>query len=412
MAYTSGGPGGWKDGFFTNMQALLDTSINTFIQSVSTGLITMLQPLLLTALTIYFMCKAWSIMYGTSQDSLRQVTMQFIKMAFITAMFCNSLYFFDNIATTLYKLDETFVPMVSSAFSSTTSTSEKQTAFTMLDKMYHQIVDDAAAQESQIMAGSSEDPNSGMFDVMPNFSAIVMTFVLIAGYVLLGACTIFATFTAFLILITNTIGLCFILAFGPLFGSLLLFPQTKDLFTGWLKACLTFVLTKIFVAAAIVLMYTIIKQTLGLDNSSPDMEYYSDVIGSGQTDYGEIIYGPASIVFDLLIKLVFVSILILMFSSFIKTIPSMSTQIVGGMQMGDGGQGATGEALSKFSKVLSLVPGAGGIAAKLGKAAVKLGAKGAEAGAQTAKAVSGGGAAANGAKRSSHLINALKSFLH
>lgn len=70
------------DGFFTHSRNVLNDSIMDFMHSTSDALITTLQPVLITVLTIYFMCKAWSIMYGTSEGSMKQLTMQVIKMAF------------------------------------------------------------------------------------------------------------------------------------------------------------------------------------------------------------------------------------------------------------------------------------------------------------------------------------------
>lgn len=97
-----------EDGFFTHCKVMLDEAIKSFMKTTSDGLITGLEPLLITALTIYFMCKAWSIMYGNGEGSMKQLTMQVIKMAFVTSMFCSTAYFYNNIAEPVYKLDEPF----------------------------------------------------------------------------------------------------------------------------------------------------------------------------------------------------------------------------------------------------------------------------------------------------------------
>ena len=228
------------DGFFTHSRNVLNDSIMDFMHSTSDALITTLQPVLITALTIYFMCKAWSIMYGTGEGSMKQLTMQVIKMAFVTSMFCSTAYFYTNIAEPVYKLDEFFAPAVSANFKF-----KSENSYDALDKIYSNMLTNASTAVSKSWEEASK----------PKIMFV---------YAVLIFCTIFAVFIAFLILITNTLGLCFVLAFGPLFGCFLLFPQTKDLFNSWIKQCLTFVLTMVFVMAAINLMGQIIDNTVGL----------------------------------------------------------------------------------------------------------------------------------------------------
>ena len=64
---------------------MISDMLNNFMKDVSEGLVSGLQPVLLTALTIYFMCKAWSLMYSRGDQqgqTMKDLSMQCIKMAF------------------------------------------------------------------------------------------------------------------------------------------------------------------------------------------------------------------------------------------------------------------------------------------------------------------------------------------
>lgn len=72
-------------GFYGKLNGMISDMLNNFMKDVSEGLVSGLQPVLLTALTIYFMCKAWSLMYGRGDQqgqTMKDLSMQCIKMAF------------------------------------------------------------------------------------------------------------------------------------------------------------------------------------------------------------------------------------------------------------------------------------------------------------------------------------------
>ena len=79
-----------EDGFFTHCKVMLDEAIKSFMKTTSDGLITGLEPLLITALTIYFMCKAWSIMYGNGEGSMKQLTISCLTIRRTMQNHCSS----------------------------------------------------------------------------------------------------------------------------------------------------------------------------------------------------------------------------------------------------------------------------------------------------------------------------------
>ena len=329
-----------QDGFFGNMQRLLmnptDSShpgmLDNFVQSVSASLTTQIQPVLLTALTIYFMCKAWSIMYGTSQDSLRQVTMNCIKIAFITALFCNAGIFYTYIADTIFSLDTYFAPILmnGNSFQGTNS-------FTTIDWVFIQTFSNAGSQLTYIF--------DQVFSINPLMvvKGLVIGSVLGFSFLFLIVMALIASMIAFIMLITNTIGLAFMLALGPLFGALAMFPQTKQLFTSWLKTCLTFAMTKVFLMASLVLLVKIMEYTMGFAGTEVD-DYFASFSdwNNAQTAEdaakaaGDIVAGPFAMILTIASKLVMLGLILLAFSFLIAKSSKFATSIIGGLEMGHG----------------------------------------------------------------------------
>ncbi|MDY6376470.1 MAG: type IV secretion system protein [Succinivibrionaceae bacterium] len=363
--------------FFNSCYDEINKAIMGFMHTTSDGLITYLGPLLVTGLTIYFICKAWSIMYGTSQDSLKQVTMQVIKMAFVSTMFLSTAHFYTDIAEPFYKLDETFIPMLSKSFDD-----PPENSFDAIDKLYDQLLSIAGSKITTAFDAANK------YTVPVNLTITVVETHTIQSYVnafIFATCvgimilsTVFASFAAFVLLITNTLGLCFVLAFGPLFGSFLLFPQTKDLFNSWLKQCMGFVLTKIFITAALILMVQIITSALGLGGSEGSISTSSALQSADWGDRKLTLYiqGKMSDTLTLGLKFILIALLIAMFGYFLKLCPEMAKGIVGsGISMGGGGAvnaaNAAGGAAAKAAKAATAGT-AGTVSGAVGKGVGKL----------------------------------------
>lgn len=72
-------------GVYSAVGKIITKSLDEFMKNLSESLITGLQSILLTTLTLYFMCKAWSLMYGRGDQqgqTMKDLSMQCIKMAF------------------------------------------------------------------------------------------------------------------------------------------------------------------------------------------------------------------------------------------------------------------------------------------------------------------------------------------
>ena len=322
-------------GVYTEIGSIISKMLDGFMTTLSQALVSGLQPILLTTLTLYFMCKAWSLMYGSGgeQDgsSMKQLTMQCIKMSFVVCFFCNFPVFYDYIMSTLWHLDEFFAKMMKSSVRG----ADAENAFAAIDQVYSLIITRAQTQMSYLF--------NAIFDsigVTHVVEGLCYAIVLGLSCWLLEACTIFSTFVAFVILTTNTIGLAFVLAFGPLFGSLLLFPQTKQMFDGWLKTCLNFVLTKVFILGGCYMMVILVdKFYKRLGNPTLNamlMENEQDAMNSAKT----LVSGPFSDAINICTGLLVLALMILLMGFFFIKIPGIATALAGGVEMNGGGAAA------------------------------------------------------------------------
>lgn len=335
-------------GFYNRIYPMLTDMVNEFMRNVSEALVNGLQPVLLSALTIYFMCKAWSIMYGRGDQqgtTMKDLTMQVIKMAFVVTFFCNAPHFYEYCIKGMWGMDEWFSKIINAAIPGCTTTN----SLDALDQVYSSILTKAQTQESIMMEAVFNN-----ISIKKVVLGLCTAGALATGFTLLELAVIISTFIGFLILVTNTLGLAFILAFGPLFGSMALFPQTKELFTGWIKTSLNFILTKVFITGGCFMMIaladnlykTVVHKTLALmliENKESALATAVDVVT-----------GQFSNSLDIVARMVFMAIVFLTFGLFFSKCPSMATSLVGGMQMGGG---KTAEGLN--DKVTSGVQAAG-----------------------------------------------------
>ena len=356
-----------SSGFYGKLNGLLTDMLNNFMKGVSDGLVSGLQPVLLTALTIYFMCKAWSLMYGRGDQqgqTMKDLTMQCIKMAFVAFFFCNAAHFYDYCIKGIYSLDSFFIDIMKNS-ASIKIPDKVDTAFNAIDAVYYSIINKAEKALTYLL-WAIDDKLSWWQIVL----GTTLTIALGCTTAMLEFCVIIATFIAFVIVLTNTLGLAFIMAFGPFFGSLALFPQTKELFTGWLKACLNFIFTKVFIAGGCFMMISLCDT---LFQTFAGNQIYTLIVAKSQADWqaqaATIITGQISNVIVFATRFVFLSLVYLFFGLFFLKCPSIATSIIGGMQMGAGAAEklTTPEApnLSKVAEQMTAgAPAVGGLVSK------------------------------------------------
>lgn len=332
------------DGFFTAMAPVVTSELDKFINKISPLLINDLQPALIAGLTLYFMCKAWSIMYRNGQGTMQQLTMQCIKIAFISVLFCNTLYFYEYIKDPLYGLD--------SAMTKTLNMGDNP--FESIDHMFASI----SAKSDRISVQLNEASSKlGWYDKINCFMTIMTVK---AGACFLKFCACITAFIAFVILLTNSVGLAFAIAFAPLFGSLLMFPVTKPLFESWLKVSLNFAFAKVLIVCAIIMVTNIIMNVLGFtagelpDGSQSTFGVMQDSLTPTITV--DTLKGPGSNIIAGSSLIILTGIMVLCFGFLIVKCPAISTALIGGVSMGGGI--AENVATQAPTRALSAVTGA------------------------------------------------------
>ena len=327
-------------GVYASVGEIVKKSLNDFMQELSENLITGLQPVLLTALTIYFMCKAWSLMYGRGDmhgQTMKDLTMQCIKMAFVICFFCNVPNFYEYVIDTLWNLDGYLSEIVSSSIS-LNGTSDIKTPFDAVDSVHKELLNNAATQMTIFMDGIFNYVNdvSVRRIVSGMVHAIVYGATLGGALLFLEACVTLSTFIGFVILITNTLGLAFIIAFGPLFGSFLLFPQLKSMFDSWLKSCLTFIMTNVFVTGGCLMMVSM-SNKIFKKIGHPDL---NALLVKGEDEAkaaaSTLVSGPLSNALDIGLTVLILGVIMLLFGLFFLKCTAMASSLVGGLQMGIG----------------------------------------------------------------------------
>ena len=349
-------------GFFNKAYGMLDDMFKEFMQGMSEGLINGLQPVLLTALTIYFMCKAWSMMFGTSQGSLKELTMQCIKIVFIAELFCNAPNFYEFCIKGIFYLDEFFVNIARKA-PGLHLDKDVQNPFNAIDSVYYGVLGKAQDALTYYMEGM--DSVTGLLHLTSLPGTLVNAILLFIMVIWFELCVVIATFIAFMILVTNTFGLAFLLATGPFFGCLAMFPQTKHLFQSWLKACLNLVLTKVFIAFGCFMMIYLAKNFF---DTFVDKQVVNMLVAQQQGDPVEkaasLLSGDVSNILSVGIRFIFLSLIYLCFGFIFAKCPKIATSLVGGLEFNHGLQNAKNVASAAYNTYDVATRGLPGGAAK------------------------------------------------
>lgn len=212
------------NGLFGCLGRFVDDTFANYATTLSSNLIEHLRPLMLVALTVYFMILAWRIMYGGINNIGADLFQRFLSIGLVTYIALNSGHYVAFAIEGQSAVEQ----MALSAFR-WSGDGQGMTVWGMFDQMWSyplQIVSD-------IFRGSQK---LGWTDI-----AILLIYAL-ALLVLAVLSVIYMGVFIFVILFARyctTLGL----GFGPLFICCLIFPFTRNLFGMWIG----FLLTNIFI---------------------------------------------------------------------------------------------------------------------------------------------------------------------
>eukprot|EP01037_Dinobryon_pediforme_P019005 gene19005-19350_t len=212
------------NGIFTFLTASIDSALSVYVTTVSTKLAIVVAPLVASSLSIYYILMGLAVMRGEVDGSVPKLAWSITKHVMIFSI---------ALSTAMYQ--EWIVETVSAITSMLVEAASPNGATSLagaLDQM------DAQGGQYAMVAfnhGLSLMPVGGWLDILAGLVILVSNLALIA---LVGIWGIIAK-----------VALTFVLAFGPLFISMLAFPVTKKFFEGWLGKVVNYMLLTVFMAA-------------------------------------------------------------------------------------------------------------------------------------------------------------------
>lgn len=220
-------------GLATEVESAIDVFLNGFIAAKSAALSTALVPVALSAITIYVMFMGFAVMRGETNDSVSTITWRIFNIAFITGIALSAG------AYQTYVVD--FVTGIQGAFISIFS-GGGATIGTLIDNL---------AQPFDTLG--SQLWSNATTDVLPNFALLFA-----AALCAIAELILFALGLGMYLL--SKVALTLILAVGPVFIFLAMFPSTKRFTESWLGQALGFALTNSLIAISFTMFTSFVSQ--------------------------------------------------------------------------------------------------------------------------------------------------------
>lgn len=274
----------------------IESQIAGIAESTSTSLISSIYPIIVIALTIYFIARAWSIMLG-SRDSLGGLILTCVKIGFIAWIGLSSGRFIAYAIGGVSGLENLLLSALPNATAS---------SWAAIDGLWESTAKGVAALWELI----------GTFGVT-RFGEEMLLAVSVITMTILG---VLLTSAALGVILTAKVSLVLILGFGPIFVCSLMFKATSGFFHSWLHAVLSTVMTLVL-AGAVILLFTGVF--------SDRIDRISELASaSGDSD-----------TFGVWIQLGITLVVTLTASSIVRLTPSLAAGIVGGHSMQAAGLG-------------------------------------------------------------------------
>ena len=275
----------------------LDQIVSTFAEDTSAALITELGPAVLAGTTLYFTLKGWMFLTGRAHNAIPDTVMNAFKVALISFFAMNAGNFTSFMIGGLSSIDSMFAKSLSGADSS----------FASIDTFWSKLSDQVLqlGEFWAIALGESVNPFSDR-TISEAWWLLILLVLILIGSILL-------TFIALATFILCKVGLAVVMGFGPLFLCSLMFPVTRNWFDGWLKTCLSMVVSTSIIAAILALCTHLFDKLIAN-------------IGAHLSKEPEPM-GFASLLGDVLVFFFVVAAI----AYLIKQIPSIATALVGGV---------------------------------------------------------------------------------
>ena len=305
----------------------LDQIVSTFAEDTSAALITELGPAVLAGTTLYFTLKGWMFLTGRAHNAIPDTVMNAFKVALISFFAMNAGNFTSFMIGGLSSIDSMFAKSLSGANSS----------FASIDTFWSKLSDQVLqlGEFWAIALGESVNPFSDR-TISEAWWLLILLVLILIGSILL-------TFIALATFILCKVGLAVVMGFGPLFLCSLMFPVTRNWFDGWLKTCLSMVVSTSIIAAILALCTHLFDKLIAN-------------IGAHLSKEPEPM-GFASLLGDVLVFFFVVAAI----AYLIKQIPSIATALVGGVGLRETSLGDLLKSLPKLKTAAALKDSGAGI---------------------------------------------------
>ncbi len=280
-------------GIFTYIGTSFESSISSFVATTASGVIGLITPVVLTAVTLYFTITAYMIMAGRISDPLGDVMIKGAKIALIAMVGLSTGNFMNYVVGAAQGLEGDFLGAMGSSAGN---------IYELLDNSWTQGYENVAKIWAQV----------GDMDLLTEASGLIALF--IAGLIASISLAVLCSVAAGTVMIAK-ISLVVVLGFGPLFICALMFPTTANYFSSWLNTVLTYIFTSVIAIAFLVIflqVYMHYNDFMTADLTAENM----DAEGSIQN----IIYGGMCF---LIVSVVSIAGM--------RQVPSIASSLVGGM---------------------------------------------------------------------------------
>ena len=211
-------------GIFTFLTASIDSALSTYVTAVSTKLALFLAPIVASVLSIHYTLIGMAVMRGEADVPFPKLAWSCTKHVMIFSVALGTAayqeWIIDSVAAMTSLLIEAASPNGATSLAGALDQMDAQGGEYAMTVLGH---------------GMALMPVGGWLDMVGGLVILISNLVLMA---LIGAWGILAK-----------VALTFVLAFGPLFISMLGFPPTTKFFDAWLGKVVNYMLLTVFMAA-------------------------------------------------------------------------------------------------------------------------------------------------------------------
>ena len=246
-------------GVFTSIGTTFESSISSMTASTASGVIGLITPVVLTAVTLYFTITGYMIMAGRISEPLGDVMIKGAKIALIAMVGLSTGNFMTYVVGAAHGLEGDFLGAMGSSAGN-----------------IYQLMDNS--WEKGYVAVSSAFTEAGDLNFLTEAAKMIV--LLLAGLVGLAGLVALCAIGAGIVMLAK-MALVVVLGFGPLFVCALMFPTTVQWFSHWLSSVLNYVFTSVIVGAFLLIFINIfVAQVdfLSTDFANSDAEGFASTV--------------------------------------------------------------------------------------------------------------------------------------